>query len=96
MWSLLFGLKKKQFNIIQWNCRGLSSKLQEFSNLILKFDVDCIQETWLNDSHIIRFKNYACFRSDRNPPLLGRGTLIVCRNYLDPICYPNQSGNFRM
>jgi len=49
----------------------------------------------LSDSYSIEFKNYACFLNDRNLPRIGGSTLIVCKNYLDPICYPNHSSNFR-
>jgi len=69
-------------------------KLQEFSNLILNYDMNCIQETWLNESYKVYFKNYSCFRNDRTP-LHGGGTLIVCRDHLDPIYYPNSSNNFK-
>jgi len=63
--------------------------------LLLNFDIGCLEETWLNDSPIINFRNYVCFRNDRNPLRIGEGTLIICRDYLDPIFYPNQSCYFR-
>jgi len=81
--------------IFQWNCRGLSSKLYEFSNVMLNFDVGCLQETWLNHTHILNFKNYICFRNDRTPPRIGGGTLIVCKAHLDPISLPIQGNCFK-
>jgi len=90
--SFLFVLK--MIKLLQWNCRGLWGKLREFSNVILNYDVSCIQETWLNDTQKVYFKNYQCFRNDRNPPCLGGGTLIVCDN-LDPIFYPSYSASFK-
>jgi len=72
------------FKILQWNCRELIGKMAEISALIQKFDVICLQETWLNQSNKISFKNYNVYRCDRNDPRIGGGFMIICKSNLNP------------
>ena len=48
--------------------KGLSIKCQnpDFVNLVKKFDLICIQESWLTDSQTIDIQDYQYFRSDRH------------------------------
>jgi len=75
------------FKILQWNCRGFLSKFAEISSLIGNFQVICLQETWLNHTNNVSFKDHCVFRSDRPPPRCGGGggVLIPCKKDLEPI-----------
>jgi len=74
------------FKILQWNCKGLLSKYAEISILIRKYHVICLQETWLNCNNRISFKDFSVFRNDRPLPRTGGGgSMILCRDRLDPI-----------
>lgn len=59
------------------------SKLGEFSNFILKYDIICLQETWLRNKDITAFHNFMVLRSGRESSI-GEGTTIICRPDLDP------------
>jgi len=95
IYSWVFSNYLFKFNMKQWNCRDLLGKLQKFLNLMLNYDVCCIQETWLNESHKVHFKNYSCFRSNRSSSHCGGGTLIVCKDCLDPIYYLGSPNNYK-
>jgi len=62
-------------------------KLAEISNLILEYQIICLQETWLSDNNKFSFNNYNVFRNDRKKPRVGGGSLIICRNSLDPVLH---------
>jgi len=49
----------------------------------------------LNESHRVYFKNYFCFKNDRTSSHRGGGTLIVCKENLDPIHYPDSPNSFK-
>jgi len=49
--------------------------------------VICLQETWLNHTNKVSFKDHFVFRCDRPPPRCGGGLLILCEKDLDPILY---------
>jgi len=70
--------------LLQWNCRGFSGKFAEISKVIHDFQLICLQETWIGSSHRISFKNFCVFRNDRPQPRCGGGTMIICKNNLDP------------
>ncbi|KYN12377.1 hypothetical protein ALC57_15457 [Trachymyrmex cornetzi] len=77
------------FKCLQWNCRGFSSKIKEFSNWICNFDICCLQETWLRPDTITAFASYTVFRNDRrnlNGSYVG-GTAIICKSVWDPITF---------
>lgn len=65
-----FGIK--QFNIIQWNCRSISPKLDQLKYLISShnFDIDLIilNETWLNSTNTLRIPGYKIIRRDSDRP----------------------------
>jgi len=73
------------YNILQWNCRGLLSKYAEIGNLVKRFHVVCLQETWLNFNNRISFKDFLVFRNDRPIPRNGGGSLILCKKNLNPV-----------
>jgi len=43
-------------------------KLAEILNLILEYQIVCLQETWLSDNNKISFNNYNVFRNDTKKP----------------------------
>ena len=56
--------------IIQWNCRSLRSKINQFRLLVSSYapDIIVLQETHLNDfvsDEVISLRNYQSFRKDR-------------------------------
>jgi len=61
------------YKILQWNCRGFLSKYAKISNLIRKYHVICLQETWLNCNNRVSFKDFVVFRNDRPLPRVGGG-----------------------
>lgn len=69
--------------IVQWNCRGLASKLSELSNWINDIDIVCLQETWLNKRNSAIFIDFITFRDDRKENT-GGDVVILCRKSLDP------------
>jgi len=71
-------------SIIQWNCRGLRSNLEELHLLISKYKplAICLQETFLKDNDNLTIKNYEIF-SVTSSSTDGRpigGTSILIRN----------------
>ncbi|KYN28637.1 hypothetical protein ALC57_01890 [Trachymyrmex cornetzi] len=73
------------FKCLQWNCRGFSSKIREFSNWICNFDICCLQETWLKPNIITALAGYIVFRNDlKNVNDIyegnGGGTAIICKS----------------
>ena len=52
-------------NIIQWNCRGLKTKLDEISLLLIiyKPSVFCLQETFLKPEDDITLKDFNIYMS---------------------------------
>jgi len=59
-------------------------KYVEILSLIGLFDLNCLQETWLNPSIKFSLKDYNVFRSDRVDLRLGGGSMIVCKKSLNP------------
>lgn len=55
--------------ILQWNCNGIKGRLQELKNYLssckTKFDVICLQETWLKPKGKFNLPGYNIFRRDR-------------------------------
>ncbi|XP_011858585.1 PREDICTED: LOW QUALITY PROTEIN: RNA-directed DNA polymerase from mobile element jockey-like [Vollenhovia emeryi] len=51
-------------SITQWNCKGLSSKLPEFSNNTSAPDVWCEQETLLKNNKYLNLPGYSVLRND--------------------------------
>jgi len=68
------------------NCRDLTSKLNEFFNLILEYDIVAPQETWLKSRIITSYKGYTIFRNDK-PNNLGNneGTALFCKSSINLI-----------
>jgi len=62
-------------------------KLAEILNLILEYQIVCLQETWLSDNNKISFNNYNVFRNDTKKPRVGGGSLIICRSSLDLVLH---------
>ena len=62
--------KNSFLHIGSWNVQGLSNKCSdsdfETERVINKFDIACIQETWLSSSQDLNLYGYCYFRSDRN------------------------------
>lgn len=73
--------------IVQWNARSTKNKINKFSNFLLKFEVTCLQETWLHSKDKFKFNNYSTFRSDRSDNFQGGEVAILCKNSLDPIIH---------
>lgn len=73
----------KPLKIMFWNARGITSKLTEFKNFIIRQDIDviCVCETFLKTKHSISFNGYDQIRKDRENARLG-GLLIFVKNYI--------------
>lgn len=65
-------------NILQWNCRSLTSKKSDVTYLINKYNpaVLAFQETWLKPGFQFRLSSYVCLREDRNDGYGGVALLI--------------------
>lgn len=89
-------MKNLNLNLLQWNCRSLSSKYVEFSNIANDYEIICVQETWLDHRDTISLRNFVIFRNDRDRGNLGGGTAVLCKESLDPtrICinFPIDTG----
>lgn len=48
-----------------------------------RFDVACLQETWLGDKDKLSLSGFQTFRQDRLSDRIGRGTAVLCRSSLD-------------
>ncbi|XP_071581060.1 uncharacterized protein [Temnothorax nylanderi] len=85
--GLIVGVRGRtdRMRILQWNSRGITGKFHEFSNMIIEFDIVCLQETWLHGKSYFSFKDFYSFRNDRPDAFIGGGTAILCRPKLDPI-----------
>lgn len=66
--------------ILAWNCNSIRPKILELCNLNQKenFDIICLSETKLNNSHSLNIPGYACYREDRN--CNGGGVAIFVRS----------------
>ncbi|XP_071582091.1 uncharacterized protein [Temnothorax nylanderi] len=49
-----------EIRILQWNSRGIQSKLPDLQQIAENYDVFCIQETLLTEGCHLGFQNYGC------------------------------------
>lgn len=69
--------------ILQWNCNGFYSKINEIKLLINKLNpyVLCIQETLLKGHHVPKLKNYNIYNKNFiNPRRASQGVAILVNN----------------
>jgi len=69
-------------------------KFAEISDFIQRFDIVCLQETWLRQSNKTSFKEYIVFRNDRNDLRMGGGSMIICKKSLNPLEHRINSASF--
>ena len=68
-------------SILQWNCRGFSANVEEFSILIDKYSVAlCLQETFLCDTSKVSLRHHSIYHSNLNVGDRARGGLAVLVN----------------
>lgn len=68
--------------IVQWNCRGLNSKLPEIETMVPMLDILCVQETLLKPLTPYKVRGFQSIRRDITGPELS-GVVIFIRNELD-------------
>lgn len=75
-------------NIVQWNCRGARSNIEDLKDLMQALDpeVTCLQETFLSESASFRFGRCAVYRKDRPPDVRGGGVALI----VQPSCPSEQ------
>lgn len=75
-------------NIVQWNCRGARSNIENLKDLMQALDpeVTCLQETFLSESASFRFGRCAVYRKDRPPDVRGGGVALI----VQPSCPSEQ------
>lgn len=71
----------KDLKVISWNAQSLFPKSHEIIDFFETnvYDVICINETWLNDSHRLFFPSYKLYRVDRQAGSGGGVAMAVNR-----------------
>jgi len=76
---------KTGIRIMQWNCNGISAHNEEFKNHIaknpFKYDIICLQETFLKPSKAFSIPGYSVVRQDREDGAKG-GLLALIKEEL--------------
>lgn len=85
-----------QSQIIQWNCRSISSKKCDIIYLANKYQpfLISLQETWLRPGFNFRIPKYSCIREDRSDGYGGVALLIKNNISFSQFTIPNHSSDF--
>lgn len=58
-------LKPLELRCIQWNCKSFFSKLSEITSMSRDMDVILLSETWLEEKHNTKVRDFEIVRKDR-------------------------------
>ena len=74
--------RNTKLKLIQWNARNIKQRTTDIIPL-LRNDILCIQETWLNNKDQFKLKNFNIIRKDREEDTVGGGVLIAVKDNIE-------------
>lgn len=74
--------KENNYKIIQWNCNGLATHLDEINIMINRFDclALCIQETRFRQNSETNLKNFTCYYKNNYTGTIAHGGVCIYLN----------------
>lgn len=78
----LVSMKMNDYQIIQWNCNGFSSHLNEIKLLLSKINclAICIQETRFKSNNHVTLRNFTCYHKNVNTSQIAHGGVCIYVN----------------